>query len=330
MKKALPEQCSLLEDLGYLVCDASQEDLIVTVPVEISEVFHQLEREGFTERKARYDLLDSYAMAAVHLYGAISQPDLVGIFNRQNSQPTSEEELFPALLRHVAVGAPYCFWEEYIVCGEFEENDFEDVRDLMRQCGGKPRYIPEKDALLHYADGEKRYILAPLGVKQGDVIVSGEKADIKPGNALPMARIPVGTVLHNIELNPGRGGQFCRAAGTYAQLVAKEGKYALLRMPSGEVRKVLATCLATIGQVGNIQHENISLGKAGRNRWLGRRPKVRGVAMNPVDHPLGGGEGRSSGGRHPVSPWGMPTKGYKTRDKKKPSSRLIVKRRGQK
>ena len=131
-------------------------------------------------------------------------------------------------------------------------------------------------ALLHYADGEKRYILAPLGVKQGDVIVSGEKADIKPGNALPMARIPVGTVLHNIELNPGRGGQFCRAAGTYAQLVAKEGKYALLRMPSGEVRKVLATCLATIGQVGNIQHENISLGKAGRNRWLGRRPKVRG------------------------------------------------------
>ena len=163
-------------------------------------------------------------------------------------------------------------------------------------------------ALLHYADGEKRYILAPLGVKQGDVIVSGEKADIKPGNALPMARIPVGTVLHNIELNPGRGGQFCRAAGTYAQLVAKEGKYALLRMPSGEVRKVLATCLAT----------------------LGRRPKVRGVAMNPVDHPLGGGEGRSSGGRHPVSPWGMPTKGYKTRDKKKPSSRLIVKRRGQK
>ena len=185
-------------------------------------------------------------------------------------------------------------------------------------------------ALLHYADGEKRYILAPLGVKQGDVIVSGQKADIKPGNALPMARIPVGTVLHNIELNPGRGGQFCRAAGTYAQLVAKEGKYALLRMPSGEVRKVLATCLATIGQVGNIQHENISLGKAGRNRWLGRRPKVRGVAMNPVDHPLGGGEGRSSGGRHPVSPWGMPTKGYKTRDKKKPSSRLIVKRRGQK
>ena len=152
VKKALPEQCSLLEDLGYLVCDASQEDLIVTVPTEISEVFHQLEREGFTERKVRYDLLDSYAMATVHLYGAISQPDLVDIFNRQNSQPTSEEELFPALLRHVAVGAPYCFWDDYIVCGEFEENDFEDVRDLMRQCGGKPRYIPEKDELLRYAD----------------------------------------------------------------------------------------------------------------------------------------------------------------------------------
>lgn len=133
-------------------------------------------------------------------------------------------------------------------------------------------------ALLHYADGEKRYILAPLGIKQGDMVLAGEKADIKPGNALPLARIPVGTVLHNIELHPGKGGQFCRAAGTYAQLVAKEGKYALLRMPSGEVRKVLASCFATVGQVGNVQHENISLGKAGRHRWLGRRPRVRGVA----------------------------------------------------
>ena len=152
VRKALPEQCNLLEDLGYLVCNDSREDLIVTVPIEISAVFHQLERDGFAERKARYDLLDSYAMAAVHLYGAISQPDLADIFNRQNSQPTSEEELFPALLRHVAVGAPYCFWEEYIVCGEFEENGFEDVRDLMRQCGGKPRYIPEEDELLRYAD----------------------------------------------------------------------------------------------------------------------------------------------------------------------------------
>ena len=213
------------------------------------------------------------------------------------------------------------------------------VIDFKRQKTDIPatvktlEYDPNRSAfiaLVEYTDGTKSYIIAPDGLKVGDVVISSKSADIKPGNALPMARIPVGTVLHNIELNPGRGGQFCRAAGTYAQLVAKEGKYALLRMPSGEVRKVLATCLATIGQVGNIQHENISLGKAGRNRWLGRRPKVRGVAMNPVDHPLGGGEGRSSGGRHPVSPWGMPTKGYKTRDKKKPSSRLIVKRRGQK
>ena len=185
-------------------------------------------------------------------------------------------------------------------------------------------------ALLHYVDGEKRYIIAPVGIKQGDMVLSGEGADIKPGNAMQLLRIPVGTVIHNIELTLGRGAQMCRAAGTYAQLVAKEGKYALLRLPSGEVRKVLGTCVATVGQVGNVQHETISLGKAGRNRWLGRRPKVRGVAMNPIDHPLGGGEGRSSGGRHPVSPWGMPTKGYKTRDKKKASSQLIVKRRGQK
>ena len=191
-------------------------------------------------------------------------------------------------------------------------------------------YDPNRSAriaLLNYADGEKRYILAPVGLNVGDTVIAGEGADIKPGNSLALAKIPVGTLVHNIELHPGRGGQFCRAAGTYAQLVAKEGKYALLRMPSGEVRKVLATGLATIGQVGNIQHENIALGKAGRNRWLGRRPKVRGVAMNPVDHPLGGGEGRSSGGRHPVTPWGKPTKGYKTRDRKKASGKLIVTRR---
>ncbi|TIH15215.1 50S ribosomal protein L2 [Marinifilum sp. JC120] len=193
-------------------------------------------------------------------------------------------------------------------------------------------YDPNRSAriaLLNYADGEKRYILCPVGLNKGDQILAGEKADIKPGNALLLKNIPVGTIVHNIELHPGKGGQFCRAAGTYAQLIAKEGKYALLRMPSGEVRKVLAACCATVGQVGNIHHENITIGKAGRNRWLGRRPKVRGVAMNPIDHPLGGGEGRSSGGRHPCSPWGMPAKGYKTRSKKKPSSKLIVKRRGQ-
>ncbi len=191
-------------------------------------------------------------------------------------------------------------------------------------------YDPNRSAriaLLHYADGEKRYILAPVGVKQGDKIYAGDSADIKPGNALVLNKIPVGTNIHNVEMHPGKGGQLCRSAGSYAQLIAKEDKYALLRLPSGEVRKILATCCATVGQVGNVHHEKVSLGKAGRNRWLGRRPKVRGVAMNPVDHPLGGGEGRSSGGRHPVTPWGVPTKGYKTRDKKKASSRLIVKRR---
>ena len=219
------------------------------------------------------------------------------------------------------------------------------VIDFKRDKKGIPARVAEIEydpnrtariALLHYADGEKRYILAPVGLKQGDEVMSGvdsrsnQVADIKPGNALEMSRIPVGTVLHNVELTPGRGGQLCRSAGSYAQLIAKEGKYALVRLPSGEVRRVLASGMATIGQVGNLTHENISLGKAGRNRWLGRRPKVRGVAMNPIDHPLGGGEGRSSGGRHPVSPWGMPAKGYKTRDKKKASSNLIVKRRGQK
>jgi large subunit ribosomal protein L2 len=211
--------------------------------------------------------------------------------------------------------------------------------DFKRDKFGVPakvfsvEYDPNRSAriaLLHYADGEKRYILAPVGISVGDVVTAGEAADIKPGNALPLKKIPVGTLLHNIEMHPGRGGQMCRAAGTYAQLVAKEGKYALLRLPSGEVRNILASCLATVGQVGNVMHENISIGKAGRNRWLGNRPKVRGVAMNPVDHPLGGGEGKSSGGRHPVTPWGKPTKGYKTRNKKKASSKLIVKRRGQK
>lgn len=210
------------------------------------------------------------------------------------------------------------------------------IIDFKRDKTGIPakvatiEYDPNRTAriaLLHYADGEKRYILAPVGLNVGDTILAGEGADIKPGNAMSISRIPVGTNIHNIELHPGRGGQFCRAAGTYAQLVAKEGKYALLRMPSGEVRQVLASGAATIGQVGNIQWENISLGKAGRKRWLGRRPKVRGVAMNPIDHPLGGGEGRSSGGRHPVSPWGLPAKGYKTRNRKKASSRLIVTRR---
>jgi len=184
-------------------------------------------------------------------------------------------------------------------------------------------------ALLHYVDGEKRYILAPLNLKINDIVESGPDADIKPGNALPLSNIPLGTQIHNIELRAGKGGQIVRSAGTYAQLMAKEDRYALIRLPSSEVRMVLLNCRATVGQLGNVAHEKIELGKAGRKRWLGRRPKVRGVAMNPVDHPMGGGEGRSSGGRHPCSPWGVPTKGYKTR-KNKSSDRLIVKRRSKK
>ncbi len=191
-------------------------------------------------------------------------------------------------------------------------------------------YDPNRSAriaLLSYYDGEKRYILAPVGLKVGNVVQSGETVDIQPGNALPLFRIPIGTIVHNIELTPGRGGQLARSAGTYAQVVAKEGKYALIKLPSGEVRKVLAANFASVGQVGNVEHENITIGKAGRHRWLGRRPKIRGVATNPVDHPLGGGEGKSTGGRHPVSPWGWPTKGYKTRSKKKHSQKLIVSKR---
>jgi large subunit ribosomal protein L2 len=182
-------------------------------------------------------------------------------------------------------------------------------------------------ALLHYRDGEKRYILAPLELRVGDEIISSAGADIKPGNTLPLQDIPTGTLVHNVEMKPGKGGQMARAAGSYVQLMAKEGKLAHLKLPSGEVRMVPLNCKATIGQLSNVEHENISLGKAGRKRWLGKRPHVRGVAMNPVDHPLGGGEGKSSGGRHPCTPWGKPTKGYKTR-KPKDSDRYIIKRRG--
>ena len=182
-------------------------------------------------------------------------------------------------------------------------------------------------ALLHYVDGEKRYILAPQNLKPGDTVISSETADIKPGNAMSLKVVPLGSLVHNVEMKPGKGGQLARGAGNYAQVMAKEGSYTLLKLPSGEMRLVLSTCKATIGQLSNSDHNSISLGKAGRKRWLGRRPHVRGVAMNPVDHPLGGGEGRSSGGRHPVSPWGMPAKGYKTRKKSKPSNKFIVKRR---
>ena len=191
-------------------------------------------------------------------------------------------------------------------------------------------YDPNRSAriaLLHYIDGEKRYILAPVGVSVGDTVVSGERTDVKPGNSMPLKNIPLGSFIHNVELKIGKGGQIIRSAGGYGQLMAKEGGYAQIRLPSGEVRKVLLECRATLGQVGNVDHENISVGKAGRTRWIGRRPKVRGVVMNPVDHPMGGGEGKSSGGRHPVTPWGVPTKGYKTR-KNKNTDKYIIKKRG--
>ena len=179
-------------------------------------------------------------------------------------------------------------------------------------------YDPNRSAriaLVTYADGEKRYILQPKGVKVGDTIVAGDRVDILPGNALPLKNIPLGTQVHNVELRPGKGGQIARSAGSSVQVVAKEGAYASMRMPSGEIRRINIECFATVGQVGNLDHENVTIGKAGRNRWKGKRPHVRGSAMNPVDHPLGGGEGKTAGGRHPVSPWGMPTKGYRTRNR---------------
>jgi large subunit ribosomal protein L2 len=209
------------------------------------------------------------------------------------------------------------------------------VIDFRRDKIGVPgkvatiEYDPNRSAniaLIHYADGEKRYILQPSGMKIGDAVVASPEADILNGNALPLRNIPLGTTIHNIELRPGKGGQMVRSAGASAQLMAKEGEYAQIKMPSGEIRQVLLECYATVGQVGNLDHTNISIGKAGRSRWLGRRPHVRGVAMNPVDHPLGGGEGKSSGGRHPVTPWGKPTKGYKTRRNKRTDS-FILKRR---
>jgi len=211
--------------------------------------------------------------------------------------------------------------------------------DFIRDKHGIPavvrtiEYDPNRSArvaLLVYRDGEKRYIVAPDGLQVGQEVVSGPDADVKMGNALPISNIPDGTVCHNIEMKPGKGAQIARSAGTSAQLMAKEGEYATFRLTSGEMRMILTRCYATIGEAGNSDHSNVSMGKAGRNRWLGRRPHVRGVAMNPVDHPLGGGEGKSSGGRHPATPWGKPTKGYKTRRKNNPSSKFIVRRRGKK
>jgi large subunit ribosomal protein L2 len=193
-------------------------------------------------------------------------------------------------------------------------------------------YDPNRSAriaLVSYADGEKRYIVAPVDLKVGDPVITSASADIKPGNTMPLRNIPLGSLIHNVELRPGKGAQMVRSAGTYAQLMAKEGDYAQVRLPSGEVRKVFIECKATIGQVGNVTHEGISIGKAGRTRWLGKRPKVRGVAMNPIDHPMGGGEGKTSGGRHPCTPWGVPTKGHKTR-KNKTTDKYIIKKRDKK
>ncbi len=208
--------------------------------------------------------------------------------------------------------------------------DFKRNKDNIPARVAEIEYDPNRTAyiaLLHYADGEKRYILAPLGLNKGDTVISGEGADIKAGNALPLQNIPVGTMVHNIELQPGRGGQMAKAAGSAAQLMAKEGKYATLRLPSGEMRMIPLSCKATVGQVGNLDHELVSLGKAGRKRHMGVKPTVRGVVMNPCDHPHGGGEGKSPIGRPgPVSPWGQPALGYKTRKKHKNSDRFIVKR----
>ncbi len=210
--------------------------------------------------------------------------------------------------------------------------------DFRREKTGVPakvaaiEYDPNRTAniaLLHYLDGEKRYIVAPAGVVVGDLLESGANVDIRPGNALPLSNIPLGTVVHNIEMKPGKGGQLVRSAGLGAQLMARQGRYATLRMPSGEHRLILVDCMATIGSVGNSDQENQTIGKAGRSRWKGKRSNVRGVAMNPVDHPMGGGEGKSAGGRHPCTPWGVPTKGHKTRRNRR-TQKYIVKRRGKK
>jgi large subunit ribosomal protein L2 len=208
---------------------------------------------------------------------------------------------------------------------DFRRNDKDGIDAKVAHIEYDPNRTA-RIALLHYADGEKRYILAPNGLEVGAKVVSGPTADIVPGNALPLRAIPLGTTIHNLELTRGKGGQLVRSAGAAAQLMAKEGAYAQVRLPSGEVREVHIECYATIGQVGNLEHENVSIGKAGRNRWMGWRPHNRGVAMNPVDHPMGGGEGKTSGGRHPTSPWGWKTKGMKTRNNKRTDG-FIVRRR---
>jgi large subunit ribosomal protein L2 len=214
----------------------------------------------------------------------------------------------------------------------YREIDFKRDKTGIAAVVAAIEYDPNRSAriaLLHYVDGEKRYILAPVGLEVGRKVMSGPAADILIGNALPLKNIPAGTVVHNIELKPGKGGQMARSAGTQAQLVSREGDYALLKLPSGEIRRVQVECAATVGQVGNVEHENVSLGKAGRKRWMGKMPHNRGVSMNPVDHPHGGGEGKTSGGRHPVTPWGQPTRGFKTRNNKR-TDKWIVTRKAKK
>jgi len=211
----------------------------------------------------------------------------------------------------------------------YREIDFKRDKVGVKAKVAAIEYDPNRSAriaLLHYIDGEKRYILAPVGLAVGGTVTAGPDADILIGNSLPLKNIPAGTVVHNIELRPGKGGQMARSAGAQAQLVSKEGDYALLKLPSGEVRRVPVECTATIGQVGNVEHENVSLGKAGRKRWMGKMPHNRGVSMNPVDHPHGGGEGKTSGGRHPVTPWGQPTRGFKTRNNKRTDKWIVTRK----
>jgi len=213
----------------------------------------------------------------------------------------------------------------------YRQIDFKRDKYSIPAKVARIEYDPNRNAriaLLHYADGEKRYILAPVGLKVGSVVQAGPESDIQPGNALPLSAMPLGTIIHNVELRPGKGGQLARSAGAVAQVMGREGKYIQVRLVSGEMRRILGGCMATVGQVGNLDHGNISVGKAGRSRWMGKRPHVRGVVMNPVDHPHGGGEGKSGQGNpHPVTPWGVPTKGFKTRKKKKASSKFIISRR---
>ncbi|MBX9602824.1 MAG: 50S ribosomal protein L2 [Bryobacteraceae bacterium] len=218
--------------------------------------------------------------------------------------------------------------------GGGHKKSYRDI-DFKRDKTGVPatvaaiEYDPNRTAriaLLHYVDGEKRYIIAPVGLEVGRAVMAGPQADILVGNALPLKNIPAGTVVHAIELRPGKGAQMARSAGAQAQLISKEGDLALLRLPSGEIRKVHVECMATVGQVGNLDHENVSLGKAGRKRWMGKRPHNRGVSMNPIDHPHGGGEGKTSGGRHPVTPWGQPTRGFKTRNNKRTNQFIVTRK----